>query len=71
MFPGLETNPDTGLLILTYVVECVFRCLAALGNPTSSAPERLKSIKDSELKRLIPLLTGLLKTVVLYWLVLL
>ena len=53
------------------VIEHVFRCLAALGNPTSSALERLKSIKASELKRLTPLLTGLLKIVMLYWLVLL
>jgi len=54
-----------------YVVEHAFRCLTVLGNPTRSALERLKSVKTSELKRLTPALTGLLKTVMLYWLVLL
>lgn len=53
-----------------YVAEHIFKCLAALGNPSSSALERLKSIKASELKRLAPFLTGLLKTVMLFWLVL-
>lgn len=51
-----------------YVVEHVFRCLAALGNPACSA---LEILKTSELRRITPLLTGLLKTVTLYWLVLL
>lgn len=54
-----------------YVVEHIFRCCAALGNPASSAGERLKSIKASELERFTPLHTGLLKTVRLYRLVLL